>query len=75
MDELVKLIASKTGLDEKIAKQVAQVVVEFLQKKLPPPLNKEVDKLLSGQIGDLSQIPGLGKQGSGLFSRLFGGKK
>jgi leucyl aminopeptidase len=75
MDELAKLIASQTGVDENLAKQIVQVVKGYLEKNLPAPLNKEVDKLLAGQITDLSQIPGLGAQGGSLLSRLFGGGK
>ena len=78
MDELVKLITSKTGLDEKMAKQVVEVVSGYLEDTLPAPLNKNVDKLLSGQITDISQIAELGnKKGglSGMLSGLFGGGK
>jgi hypothetical protein len=74
MDKLVKLIVAKTGLDEKMAQQVVEVVVTFLKENLPSPLNKNVDQLISGQITDISQIPGLGKSG-GMLSKLFGGKK
>lgn len=78
MDKLAKLIASKTGLDEKMAKQVVEVVVGYLKDNLPAPLNKNVEKLLSGEITDVSQIAGLGKPGGGLgglLGKLFGGKK
>ncbi len=77
MNQLVKMITEKTGLDEKMATQVVGVVGDYLAKTLPAPLNQNVDKLLSGDISDLSQIPGLGKKGGlgGLFSGLFGGKK
>ena len=74
MNELVKLITSKTGLDEKMANQVVELVVGHLKKTLPPPLNTQVDKLLAGQITDVSQIPGLSTGGGGLFSKLFGKK-
>ena len=77
MDKLVKLIASKTGLDEKMARQVVGVVAGYLKENLPPPLNQNVDKLLAGEITDISQIAGLGKKGGlgGLLGGLFGGKK
>ncbi len=75
MNELVKLISAQTGVDEKLATQIVQVVKGYLEKNLPAPLNKEVEKLLSGQITDISQIPGLGKQGGGLLSKLLGGGK
>jgi hypothetical protein len=74
MNELVKLITSQTGLDEKMAKQIVQIVIGYLEKNLPAPLNKQAEQLVSGQIKDISQIPGLGKQ-SGLLSKLFGGGK
>jgi uncharacterized protein (DUF2267 family) len=74
MDKLVKAITAKTGLDEKMARQVVEVVVTFLKENLPPPLNKNVEQLLSGQITDVSQIAGLGKPG-GILGKLFGGKK
>jgi hypothetical protein len=74
MDKLVNLIASKTGLDETMARQVVDIVAGYLRESLPAPLNQNVDKLLSGQISDISQIAGLGKQG-GFLSGLFGGKK
>lgn len=78
MDKLVKLITSQTGLDESMAKQVAEIVVKYLKDTLPAPLNKEVDKLLAGEITDISQIAGLGQPGGGLggmLSGLFGRKK
>lgn len=76
--ELVELLKSKAGLDEAMANQVVEIVVEHLEKALPAPLNKEVDKLLSGQITDISQIAGIGKGGGGiggLLSKLTGGRK
>lgn len=78
MDKLVKLITSQTGLDESMAKQVAEIVVKYLKDTLPAPLNKQVDKLLAGEITDISQIAGLGQPSGGLggmLSGLFGRKK
>jgi hypothetical protein len=78
VDELVKLITSKTGLDEKTARQVADVVIGHLRKVLPPPLNQQVDKLISGQVTDISQIAGVTTSGGGIggmLGKLFGGKK
>lgn len=73
MNELVKLISQKTGVDEATAREIVRVVTEFLEKVLPAPLNREVDKLLSGQVTDISQIAGMSKQGGGLLNKLFGG--
>ena len=74
MNELVKLITSKTGLDEKMADQVVELVGWTPEEDAAPPLNTQVDKLLGGQITDVSQIPGLSTGGGGLFSKLFGKK-
>lgn len=74
MDKLVRLITAKTGLDEAMARQVVEVVVSFLKENLPPPLNKNVEKLMSGEITDVSQIAGLAKPG-GILGKLFGGQK
>jgi len=35
MDELVKLVAQKTGLSQDQAKAATQVVIDFLKSKLP----------------------------------------
>jgi hypothetical protein len=78
MDKLVKLISEKAGLDEKMAQQVVEIVVEYLKKNLPAPLNKNVEKLIGGEITDISQIAGLGGQQGGLgglLGGLFGRKK
>lgn len=77
MNQLVKLITEKTGLDEKMAKQIVDVVSDYLAKTLPAPLNQNVDKLLSGDTSAIAQIPGLGKKGGlgGLLSGLLGGKR
>ncbi len=74
MDKLVKLIVAKTGIDEKMARQIVDVVVSHLKTTLPAPLNQNVEKLLGGEITNLSQIPGMQQGGlGGMLSGLFGG--
>ncbi len=75
MDELMKLITAQAGVDEDKSKQIVQIVISYLEKNLPAPLNKQVDKLLAGQITDISQIAGVSKPGGGLLSKLLGGRK
>ena len=65
MDELVKLVAGKTGLSEEMAKVAVDTVIEFLKDKLPGPAASQLDALLEG--GDVSSLMG------GLGS-LLGGK-
>jgi hypothetical protein len=49
MDELVKLVSEKTGLDKKQAKVAVEIVVDYLKKKLPAPIGSQIDGLLSGK--------------------------
>jgi hypothetical protein len=73
-EQLAAVIRERTGLDEVMALQVAEVALEFIKGKLPPALAPVVD----GQAPDLSdpgallgQLGGLGGQLGGLGG-LFG---
>jgi len=48
MDELIKLVAQKTGLSPDMAKTVVDTVVGFLKTKLPGPVAAQIDSVLSG---------------------------
>ena len=67
-EQLAAAIMARTGLDEAMALQVADVALGFIKEKLPPALAPVVD----GQPPDLSD-PGalLGQLGS--FGSQFGG--
>ncbi len=49
MDELVKLVAQKTGLSEERSKQAVEIVLEYLKDKLPAPIAGRIDGVLSGE--------------------------
>ena len=66
--ELVKLVSSKTGLNEEMATLAVDVVINFLKQKLPPELSGQLDSLLSGQESS-SGIMGAVK---GLFGKKDG---
>ncbi len=70
-EQLASAIREKTGLDEAMALQVADVALEFIKGKLPPALAPVVD----GQAPDPSDpgalLGGLGNQLGG-FGGLFG---
>ena len=73
-EQLAAVIRERTGLDEAMALQVAEVALGFIKEKLPPALAPVVD----GQPPDLSD-PGalLGQLGSlsgelGSLGSLFG---
>ncbi len=48
MDELVKLVAQKTGISEATARVAVETVVGYLKKKLPAPVASQLDAALSG---------------------------
>jgi hypothetical protein len=48
MDELIKLVAQKTGLSPDMAKTAVDTVVGFLKTKLPGPVAAQIDSVLSG---------------------------
>ncbi len=65
MDELVKLVAQKTGLDEGMAKQVVETVVKYLKDKLPGPAASQLDAVLQGKTP--KEASGI----MGMLSKLF----
>jgi hypothetical protein len=56
MDELVNLVAKKTGLSEEMAQVAVNTVVDYLKDKLPGPAGAQLDALLKG--GDASDLLG-----------------
>jgi nucleoid DNA-binding protein len=59
-DELVKLVAQKTGLSEDMAKKAVDTVLNYLKEKLPAPIAAEVDGIMNtgGGLGDISKSLG-----------------
>ena len=51
MDELVALVAEKTGLSEEMSKMAVETVLGYLKEKLPAPIAGQIDGLLSGEGG------------------------
>ena len=58
MDELVKLVAQKTGISEAQAKTAVTTVLDFLKQRLPAPIASQVDSVLSGQAGGIAGAVG-----------------
>lgn len=60
MDELVKLVAKKTGLNESMATVTVNVVIDFLKKKLPKPVGLQIDAFLKneGKIAAAADVVG-----------------
>jgi hypothetical protein len=64
LDELVKLVAQKTGLSEEMARTAVEMVVGYLKEKLPAPIAGQIDSVLGGG--------GVGKDLGGLSEGLGG---
>jgi hypothetical protein len=68
MDELVKLVASKVGISEEMAKMAVDTVIGFLKQKLPAPVASQIDGLLGG-TGDAPDLGGIAQGLGGLFGK------
>lgn len=64
MEEIIKLVMQKTGINEEQARGAVTAVIDFLKQKLPAPIAGQIDGVLSGSgVGDA--LKGLG----GLFGK------
>lgn len=61
MDELIKLLAEKTGLPEDKARMAAETVIGFLKQRLPGPVGEQLNSVLS-----VSASPGLAEKVKGM---------
>jgi uncharacterized protein (DUF2267 family) len=69
MDEIVKVVAKKTGLSEEMARIAVETVLSHLKEKLPGPIAGQLNAFLGegeagSNLGDLAGSLGglLGKQ-------------
>jgi hypothetical protein len=68
MDELVKLVAQKTGISQEMAKVAVDTVVGFLKQKLPAPIAGQIDSVL-GAAGQGTDLGGLAKGLGGMLGK------
>ncbi len=69
MEELVKMISSRTGLPEDQARAAAEAAIDFIKGKLPESMQGYVDSALGSTGG------GIADQAGNLLGGLFGGNK
>jgi hypothetical protein len=73
MDELTKLIVSKTGISEAHARLAVETVLGYLKTKLPAPLAGQLDSIIQGggsAAGGLNvDIGDVGNALGGLFGK------
>ncbi len=46
MNELVNVVAQKTGMSQEDAQKAVTAVIDFLKTKLPPPIASHLDALM-----------------------------
>jgi hypothetical protein len=75
MEELVALVAKKTGLSKEQAKMAVTLVVDFIKKKLPAPVAAQVDQVLGGKgaVGAVANALDDGKLDANDAANLLGG--
>ncbi len=55
MNELINLVAQKTGLPQDKAKVAVDTVLNYLKQKLPAPVASQIDSVVSGNPGDVAK--------------------
>jgi hypothetical protein len=68
MDELVKLVAQKTGLSQEMAKLAVDTVIGFLKQRLPAPIAGQIDGIL-GAAAPGTDLGGLAKGLGGMLGK------
>lgn len=71
MDELIKLVADKTGIPADTAKTAVTTVIGFLKDKLPAPLASQLDGL-TGSGGSDNKEGGDGGNILDSVGKMFG---
>jgi hypothetical protein len=74
MEEIVKLVAEKTGMTPAIARLAVDLVIEQIKAKLTGPLGPQLAGQLDALLGKKGTEHPLGQVVKGLGG-LFGGKK
>lgn len=70
MDDIIKQITQRAGIDETQAKAAVDTVVSFLKDKLPAPIADQIENVLGG--GDAPG--GLADSAGDILGGIFGNK-
>ena len=68
MDELVKLVSQKTGLNEQQAKAAVDTVIGYLKQRLPASVAGQLDGFLANQ-GAMKGAEDTAKNLGGMFNK------
>jgi hypothetical protein len=76
MDEIISIVAQRTGLTPEDAAKVVTVVIDTLKSRLPAPIASQIEPLLagnlSGGLGNIAQEAG--ELLKGRLGTILGGK-
>jgi hypothetical protein len=74
MEEIIKLVAARTGLSPAAARMAVEIVIEQIKQKLTGPLGTQLGSHLESLLNTNAADHPLGQVVKGLGG-LFGGKK
>jgi len=73
MNELVTLVAQRTGLNQEAAQKAVETVIDILKQNLPAPIATHLDAFLAGDMpgapGDIGS--GAGEMLKGAIGSFF----
>lgn len=73
MNELVQMVAQKTGISQDKAQQAVEVILSHLKSRLPGPMASHLDQLTGG--GNSSSNNSLESEAVSKLGNMFGGEK
>ena len=68
MDELVKLVTQKAGINDQQAKTAVDTVLNFLKQRLPPNVAPQLDAIIANPNA-VKEAEDLGKNLGGMFNK------
>ena len=74
MDEIINLVAQKTGIPTDKAQTAVTTVLGFLKERLPAPMAGQIDALVAGG-GNVGGMTGGLADGLKGVTGMFGGKE
>lgn len=69
MDEIIKIVAEKTGVSESIAKIAVETVLSQLKDKMPPAIGNQLESYLGEGSKSDNPLGGLTDALGGMFGK------
>jgi hypothetical protein len=75
MEEIIKQVAERAGINEGQARTAVETVLGFLKNRLPEPIAGQLDGLVGGAAGAAGGLADTAGNVLGGLGGMFGGKK